>query len=81
MRTVWNFKAFLALPLAAVLATALADDKTLSKEQLAGKLNGVEPTDISDSPVKGLYQISLGGNSTAASRSIAVSIRLRRVPR
>ena len=62
MRTVWNVKALLALPLAVVLATALADDKTLSKEQLAGKLNGVEPTDISDSPVKGLYQISLGGN-------------------
>ena len=62
MRTAWNFKTLLVLPLAAVLATALADDKTLSKEELAGKLNGVEPTDISDSPVKGLYQIALGGN-------------------
>ena len=62
MRTVWNLKPLLALSLAAVLATAFADDKTLSKEELAGKLNGVEPTDISDSPVKGLYQIALGGN-------------------
>jgi len=67
VRTAWNVKALLALPLAVVLATDLAndksaDDKTLSKAELAGKLNGVEPTDITDSPVKGLYQIALGGN-------------------
>jgi thiol:disulfide interchange protein DsbC len=50
------------LPLGIVLATAYADDKPLSKAELAGKLSGVEANDISDSPIKGLYQISLGSN-------------------
>jgi thiol:disulfide interchange protein DsbC len=43
-----------------VLATAFADDKIVSKDELAGKLNGVEAKDITDSPIKGLYQITLG---------------------
>jgi thiol:disulfide interchange protein DsbC len=60
VRTLWNPKAWLALPLGVVLATAFADDKTISKEELAGKLNGVDAKDISDSPIKGLYQITLG---------------------
>ena len=60
MRTLFNTKALLALPLGIVLATAFADDKVLSKDDLAGKLTGVEAKDISDSPIKGLYQITLG---------------------
>ena len=60
MRTLCNPKAWLALPLGIVLATAFADDKVLSKGDLAGKLNGVEAKDITDSPIKGLYQITLG---------------------
>jgi thiol:disulfide interchange protein DsbC len=60
VRTHWTLKPALALPLAIVLATAFADDQTVSKEELAGKLNGVEAQDITDSPIKGLYQITLG---------------------
>jgi thiol:disulfide interchange protein DsbC len=57
-----NPKAWIALPLSLALATALADDKTLSKEELAGKLNGVEASDISDSPIPGIYQVAIGSN-------------------
>lgn len=60
MRTLGTPKAWLALPLGIVLATAFADDKTISREDLAGKLSGVDVQDITDSPVKGLYQITLG---------------------
>ncbi|HUL82673.1 MAG TPA: DsbC family protein [Gammaproteobacteria bacterium] len=60
MRTLVNPKAWLALPLGIVLATAFADDKVLTKNDLAGKLTGVEAKDITDSPIKGLYQITLG---------------------
>jgi thiol:disulfide interchange protein DsbC len=55
-------KALIALPLGAVLSTALADDKPLSKEELAAKLNGIEASDISESPVPGVYQVSIGAN-------------------
>ena len=74
MRTVWNVKALLALPLAVVLATALADDKTLSKEELAGKLNGVEPTDISDSPGQGpLSDLPSAATSRTSRRTVTIS--------
>jgi thiol:disulfide interchange protein DsbC len=62
VRTNWTRKAWIALPMSLVLATALADDKTLSKEELAGKLNGVEANDISDSPISGIYQVAIGSN-------------------
>jgi thiol:disulfide interchange protein DsbC len=52
----------MTLPLGLVLSAALADDKPLSKEELATKLNGIEATDISDSPVAGLYQVAVGAN-------------------
>ena len=56
-------KTWIALPLLSlVLTAALADDKPLSKEELAGKLNGIEATDISDSPLKGVYQVAIGAN-------------------
>ena len=62
MRTHWTPKALIALPLSLVLCAALADEKPLTKEQLAGKLNGIEANDISDSPVQGLYQVAVGAN-------------------
>jgi thiol:disulfide interchange protein DsbC len=62
VRTHWKAKALIALPLSLVLSAALADDKPLSKEELAGKLNGIEPSDISESPVRGLYQVAIGAN-------------------
>ena len=51
---------FSALPLALVAAGASA--QTLTKEQLASKLNGIEASDISDSPVPGVYQVAVGAN-------------------
>jgi thiol:disulfide interchange protein DsbC len=57
-----NPKAWIALPMSLALATALADEKPLSKEELAGKLNGVEASDISDSPIPGIYQVAIGSN-------------------
>jgi thiol:disulfide interchange protein DsbC len=57
-----NPKAWIALPMSLALATALADEKPLSKEELAGKLNGVEAGDISDSPIQGIYQVAIGSN-------------------
>jgi thiol:disulfide interchange protein DsbC len=62
VRTNLTPNAWIALPLSLVLVTALADDKTLSKEELAGKLNGVEAGDISDSPIPGIYQVAIGSN-------------------
>jgi thiol:disulfide interchange protein DsbC len=62
VRSHWTLKALIALPLGVVLSTALADDKPLSKEDLAAKLNGIEAKDISDSPVPGVYQVSIGAN-------------------
>jgi len=62
VRTHWTSKAWIALPLSLVLSAALADDKPLSKEELAGKLNGIEPSDISDSPVQGIYEVAVGAN-------------------
>ncbi len=50
----------LALPVGLVAAGALAD--TLTKEQLASQLNGVDVSDISDSPVPGVYQVAVGAN-------------------
>jgi thiol:disulfide interchange protein DsbC len=62
VRSHWTSKALAALPLGLVLSAALADDKPLTKEELAAQLNGVEPSDISDSPVPGLYQVAIGAN-------------------
>ena len=50
----------IALPLGFVAAAAFAEE--LTKEQLASQLNGVEVTDISDSPVPGIYQVAVGAN-------------------
>jgi thiol:disulfide interchange protein DsbC len=62
VRTLWTPKALVALPLCFGLGSAFADDKPLSREELASKLNGIEANDISESPVQGLYQVTVGAN-------------------
>ena len=51
---------FVALPVGFVAAGASA--QTLTKEELASKLNGIEASDISDSPVPGIYQVAVGAS-------------------
>jgi len=48
------------LPLAFVAAGVGADE--LTKEQVASQLNGIDAKDISNSPVHGIYQVSIGSN-------------------
>jgi len=48
------------LPLAFIAVGAQADE--LTKEQLAGQLNGIEAKDISNSPLQGIYQVAIGSN-------------------
>ena len=50
----------LALPLG--LTAAGLSAQTLTKEELASKLNGIEANDISDSPVPGVYQVAVGAS-------------------
>jgi thiol:disulfide interchange protein DsbC len=52
--------ALVAMPLGFAAAGAAA--QTLSKEELASRLNGVEAKDISESPVPGVYQVAIGAN-------------------
>ena len=49
---------WIVLPLALTAAVASADE--VSKEEIAAKLNGVAASDIGESPIEGLYQITLG---------------------
>jgi len=49
-----------ALPLCFVAMASQAQN--LTKEELAGKLSGIDVNDISDSPVSGIYQVALGSN-------------------
>lgn len=47
--------------LALALAAASAEEqRALSKEEIASRLNGVQPEDISESPVDGIYQVAVG---------------------
>ena len=63
MRTHWTPKALIALPLEpGALARRSPTTSRSRKEELAGKLNGIEANDISDSPVQGLYQVAVGAN-------------------
>jgi len=50
----------LALPLG--LAAAVVAAQELTREELATRLNGIEAKDITDSPVPGLYEVSVGAN-------------------
>lgn len=55
--------AAIALPLCFGFAAVSAQEsKPLTPEELAGKLNGIEAKDISDSPVPGVYQVALGSD-------------------
>ena len=58
----WTLLKWIVLPAVGMLATAYADDQTqpLTKEALAAKLPGVEVSDITDSPVPGVYQVAVG---------------------
>jgi thiol:disulfide interchange protein DsbC len=44
------------------LVAVAASSAELTKEQLAGQLNGIDAKDISDSPVQGVYQVAVGSN-------------------
>ena len=48
----------IALPLGLAAASVSAQD--LSKEELATRLNGVAASDISESPLPGIYQVAIG---------------------
>jgi thiol:disulfide interchange protein DsbC len=45
-----------------LFAAQSAQAASLSKEELAAKLNGVEASHITDSPISGFYQVSVGTN-------------------
>ena len=58
MRTMW-----LALPLSFALTAASAEEGVaLTKEELAATLKNVSASDITDSPIPGIYQVALGSN-------------------
>ncbi|HEX7081393.1 MAG TPA: DsbC family protein [Gammaproteobacteria bacterium] len=58
MKTTW-----IILPLGLALSAAVADEPAaLTKEELAAKLNGVDAGDITESPIEGVYQVSVGSN-------------------
>lgn len=66
-RTPRSLSRFLLLPLAiAAAALAFADEDSaqtqLTKEQLAERLAGVVASDITESPIPGLYQVAVGSN-------------------
>jgi thiol:disulfide interchange protein DsbC len=54
------FATLMTLPFAAAVVGASA--QTLTKEELASRLNGIAVEDISDSPIPGLYQVAVGAN-------------------
>ena len=58
---------YLALCCAFSVATA-QENANLSKEQLAEKLNDVDPSDISDSPIPSMYQVAVGSNVAYVTR-------------
>lgn len=62
MRMNW-IRTLYALPLCLALSAVTADEsKPLSKEELAGKLNGVDASQISESAVPGIYQVTIGSS-------------------
>jgi thiol:disulfide interchange protein DsbC len=50
----------LALPLGLLGAGAAAQE--ITKEELASRLNGIAVEDITDAPIAGMYQVSVGAN-------------------
>lgn len=62
-RSLGSLLVTIAFPLGFVVSSALADEAPeLTKEELAAKLKNVDPSDISDSPIPGIYQVALGAN-------------------
>ncbi len=58
MKTAWSI-----LPLSLFLAVSVAQDAAeLSKEELAATLFGVEASEISNSPVPGIYEVAVGSD-------------------
>ncbi len=57
MKTTWIIPS-----LVLAVSPSLADEAAPTKEELAAKLIGVSASDITDSPVQGLYQVSVGSN-------------------
>ena len=62
MRTIWTL-----LPLSMMMSLAAAQDAAqdpgmLTKAELAATLKGVEASDIAESPIPGVFQVSVGSN-------------------
>ncbi|WP_428099407.1 DsbC family protein [Candidatus Rariloculus sp.] len=57
-------RSWIALTLGFCLPTALAQDGVgdLTKQELAAKLNGVDASDLSESPIEGIYEVAVGTN-------------------
>ncbi len=62
MKTRLPLFGWLPAGLALAATAAAADDGALTKEQIAAKLNGIEASDITESPVPGIYQIAIGSD-------------------
>ena len=60
MPTYRTLATLIALPLG--LAAVAASAQELTKEQLATRLNGIEASDITDAPIPGMYQVTIGAN-------------------
>lgn len=51
------------LPFASALAfLAVQNAAALTKEEIAAKLNNVDPNDITESPIAGVYEVAVGSN-------------------
>jgi thiol:disulfide interchange protein DsbC len=55
-----KYLTLIALPLGFGVAAASAQE--ITKEELAGRLNGIEVSDITDAPIPGMYQVAVGAN-------------------
>ena len=60
MPTYRTLATLIALPLG--FAAVAASAQELTKEQLATRLNGIAASDITDAPIPGMYQVTLGAN-------------------
>ena len=60
MPTSRTLATLIALPLG--FAAVAANAQELTKEQLATRLNGIAASDITDSPIPGMYQVAVGAN-------------------
>ena len=60
MPTYRTLATLIVLPLGVAAVAASAQE--LTKEQLATRLNGIAASDITDAPIPGMYQVTLGAN-------------------